>query len=275
MSPKKLTRKEIVQKDVINRTLTETSHWAVENLNYLVGALVVVAVAIAIGIGWQYYSSSRDTEMQSEFADALEMYHAPVGPEQPTDPNQPQVKPKYRYDTATDKYEKALARFQEVSAHYSGSRIGELSQYYTALSENELGRTDEAKKELNDLAQSSSYPAVSNLARNTLAQIAFGDKDFDQAISLYNEILGTPSDNFPRSVIMLRVAEATEATGNLQEALEQYRKITAEFPGSSSATEAAGKIQRIEPRIETADNEFPEASAAESADTQTSDTPKK
>jgi len=274
MSPKKLTRKEIVQKDVINRTLTETSHWAVENLNYLVGALVVVAVAIAIGIGWQYYSTSRDTAMQSAFGDALEMYHAAVGPEQPTNPNQPQVQPKYRYDTETDKYEKALARFQELASRYSGSRVGELSQYYAALSENELGRTDEAKKTLNELAQSSSFPSVSNLARNTLAQIAMGDKDYDQAIGLYNEILDTPSDNFPRSVIMLRVAEATEAKGNLQEALELYRKITAEFPGSGSASEAAGKIQRIEPRIETADTEFPEAAAAESADSQTSETPK-
>jgi tetratricopeptide (TPR) repeat protein len=263
MSPKKLTRKEIVQQDVIRRTLTDTSSWAVENLKYLVGALVVVALAIAIGIGWQYYRGTRNVEMQADFADALAMFHAPVGTEQPPDPNQPQAEPKYRYETATEKYDKALARFQEVASEYSGTRIGTLSQYYAALSENEMGRQEEAGKLLTQLAQEGSYPEVANLARNTLAQLATGDKNYDQAISLYNEILATPSQNFPRSVVMLRVAEALEAKGNLPEALEQYRKITAEFPGSSSASEAAGKIQRIEPRIESGGNEFPEASEAE------------
>ena len=263
MSPKKLTRKEIVQQDVIKRTLTETSYWAVENLKYLVGALVVVALAIAIGIGWQYYRGARSVEMQADFADALAMFHAPVGPEQPPDPNQPQPRPKYRYETATEKYEKAIARFQEVASSYSGTRIGALSEYYSALSENEMGRPEEAAKLLAQLAQEGSYPEVANLARNTLAQLAVGDKDYDKAISLYNEILGTPSQNFPRSVVMLRVAQALEAKGSLQEALEQYRKITAEFPGSGSASEAAGKIQRIEPRVESGSNEFPEASAAE------------
>jgi hypothetical protein len=100
MAAKKLTRKEIVQQDVIRKTLTDTSNWAISNFKLLVGALVVVLATTAGVILWQQYSGSRQAQLQAAFADALEIYHAPVGAEA-TQNQDNAVKPKYTFRPST------------------------------------------------------------------------------------------------------------------------------------------------------------------------------
>ena len=254
MAAKKLTRKEIVQQDVIRKTLTDTSNWAISNFKLLVGALVVVLATTAGVILWQQYSGSRQAQLQAAFADALEIYHAPVGAEA-TQNQDNAVKPKYTFKDDKAKYEKSLSAFQDIASKYSGSRVGDLSEYYAALSMNELGQTAEARSTLESVVSNSRFLQVKDLARNTLADLDLSSGKYDEAITLLKQILDQPSQDFPKEIVMLRLGQTLEKKGDLSAALDEYRKITSEYPGTSSASDASTRIRRLEPRVEQAGNE--------------------
>ncbi len=254
MAAKKLTRKEIVQQDVIRKTLTETSHWAVSNFKLLVGALVAVLAITAGVLIWQNYSGSRQEQLQAAFADALEIYHAPVGSEA-TQTQDNTVKPKYTFKDDQAKYEKSLSAFQGVASKYSGTKIGALAQYYAALSMNELGQNDQARSTLESLIEDSRFVEVKNLARNTLADLDLAADKYDEASRLLQQILDQPSADFPKEIVMLKLAQTLEKQGDLAAALDAYRKITSEYPGTNSASDASTRIKRLEPKVEQAGNE--------------------
>lgn len=251
MAAKRLTRKEIVQQDSIRKTLTETSHWAVEHSRTLVIGVVSVLAILLIGLGWQKYSQSQDDEIQAAFSDALAIYHAPLATPEGEAPPEDQnlLKPKYEFATTTERFEKALAAFNQISEDFSGSRIVDLSRFYAGLSLVELGRNDEAQKQFESLSADSSYPDVRNQALNSLAQLAAGANDPAKAAVYLQQIIDNPSENYPRQIVLARIGEALEASGDLQGALDRYRQITSEFVGTNAATAAQEQISRLEARL--------------------------
>ena len=262
MAAKKLTRKEIVQQDVIRKTLTDTSHWAVSNFKLLVGGLVAVLAITAGILLWQEYSGSRQEQLQSRFADALDLFHAPVGAD--ADASQDNtIKPKYTFKDDKTKYEKSLSAFQDLADQYSGTKIGSLARYYAALSMNELGQADQARKALQSVVADSRFIEVKDLARNTLADLDLADEKYDDAIALLRQILDQPSEDFPKEIVLLKLGQILEKQGDLAAALEEYRKVTTEYPGTNTASEASTRIRRLEPRVGQSGAEEAAAAPAE------------
>ena len=118
----KLTRKEIVQQDVIRKTLTAISAWLVKNRVYIIGAIAAFIVLVGITYLVQQFLSSRSEEMQGEFSDALAVFHAPLDSDFEEIPAEQQFPTKYRYASETERYETALTRFQELAEKYDGNR---------------------------------------------------------------------------------------------------------------------------------------------------------
>lgn len=254
MVRRRLTRKEIVKEDPIRKALENTSAWLFEHRSLLVGVLGVVVVAVAASYLWDTYSVSRSEEVQSVFADALDIYHAPVGekpaPEEPTDQQSPEPPEKYRFATSKAKHEKALEAFQNISKTYSGQKLGALARYYTGLSLMELDRTGEAQTELAAVVSESGYPEIKNLARNSLSRLEASKGNHNEAARLLEEILNEPSPNFPEQVVLLRLARTYELTGQNEQALERYRQVTSQYDGTQYATEAETRIRQLEPDSE-------------------------
>lgn len=262
MAAKRLTRKEIVQQDAIGKTLTETSHWAVENIKYIVAAAAIVILVALATFVWRTYSESRNAELQTAFGDALAMYHAPIvtpeeasetaedGQEAEAEQQGPTAEDlaKYKFATEEEKFQKALAAFEDIAERFGGSRLGDLAVFYAALSQNELGQTEAGSQGLKDLVSRSSYADVRNLARNSMAQTAYEAGDVAGSIQLLGEILNDDAANFPKQIILMRLAQTYEAQGDLQSALENYRRVTAEFEGTPSANQAASKVTDLETR---------------------------
>jgi TolA-binding protein len=249
----KLTRKEIIQQDIIRRTLTAISAWLLKNRVYIIGVFAAFVLLIGITYLVQQYLGSRTAEMQAEFSDALAVFHAPVDSDQPNSPqeNSQDFPTKYRYATETERYETALSRFQELAEKFKGSRVGNFAHYYVGLSQLELEREADAKTTFESITSDSVDVDIRNLARNSLAQIAMGSSDFESAIQLYQQILDQPSRNLPEQIVRIRLGDALEGTGQLEQALEQFRKVTTDYAGTSVASEAQDRIRRIEPRIQS------------------------
>ena len=251
MAAKKMTRKEIVQEDAIRRTLTDTSHWAVENIRLLLAAGGVILVA---GIGfliWQDVAESRQERMQAAFAEALETYHASVeGEATERGPAEAPVadQPEYEFDSAEERYSAALEAFQKVYDDYKGNRIGDLAGYYAGLSMLQLEQSEAAVTQLEEVIADTAYLDIRNFARNARAQAAISRNNYQEARDVLNAILEEPSENFPRELILMRLAQTLEASGDVEGALERYRQVTNEFAGSSLAGDAQMKVRQLEIR---------------------------
>ena len=92
-----------------------------------------------------------------------------------------------------------------------------------------------------------------------LADLDLADGKYDDAMALLRQILDQPSQDFPKEIVMLKLGRILERKGDLSAALEEYRKVTSEFPGTNSASDASTRIRRIEPRVEQAGSETPKA----------------
>jgi len=259
----KLTRKEIVREDVIRKTLTAVSYWLLKN-RVLVTAAIVAFLLLTGGyyLTSQYLQKQEDAR-QHEFSDALAVYHAPVdtGTED-KDPTQ-QLPTKYRFATETEKQEAALARFRELSEKHQGKKTGYLARYYTGLCLLDLDRREEAKTAFEDVESSSAPAEIRNLARNSLAQMAFDASDYETVIGLFRRILEEQTRNVPAQMVRLALGRALELTGQLESALEEYRTVSTEYAGTSASSEAQARIRKLEPRLsrqnEDAGEEVPAA----------------
>jgi predicted negative regulator of RcsB-dependent stress response len=264
LAAKRLTRKEIVRQDVIQQTLTETSSWLVRNLSYIFAIVAIVLVTILAGYLWRTYQQSVEAELQTKFSDALAKYHASVTEEediQSPDQASPEASqapsPKYEFATAGERSEQALSAFRELSEEYSGMRLGVLSSYYVGLTLVDQNELEEAKTVLSSLVAESEFADISNLARNVLVQVAVSEGDDEEAIRLLREILEKPSPNFPQQMILMRLAQNQEATGDYEAALGNYKRISAEYAGSSFATKAQARIDYLEIRGVSVEEENP------------------
>ena len=84
MTPKRLTRKEIVQADRIQTSLTQIYEWIVRNSRLLIASVVLLLITVLGSYIWKSYQQNRLAELQIEFAEALKIYHSP-SVENPTD----------------------------------------------------------------------------------------------------------------------------------------------------------------------------------------------
>lgn len=251
---RRLTRKEIVQEDRIYSVLSGLSQWAVVNRTPLVMGSGIVVVSLLGFYLWQGYRESSNQEAQKLFAEALDTYHAPVkelapdpdsesdGQDQP-----PAPPPEYRFDTVAERRDAAEMAFEKISDGYSGTRLGFFSRYYLGL----IGRQNEdagaARQHLKWVVDNSGDSDVRNLSRNVLADIALGEEKHEEALTYLQQLLGDPTPQVPEQTVLMRLARTHEALGNIEQALENYRKITNDYPTSSQADEAQSEIDRLEP----------------------------
>jgi TolA-binding protein len=236
-----------------------------ENRSLIVVGLGAVVLAVVIGYFVRGYLGSRNQEMQTAFSDALLIYHATTD-EDPEDPAAGEESPsieKYHFATRTERYERALEAFQKISSDYAGAAIADFSSYYTSLCLIELDRKDKARSNLETLVQNSAHSTARSLARSTLAQLTAAAGEYEVAAELLAEILGETSTNVPKQIVLLRLAKAQESAGNLEEALNTFRRVNSEYPGTPSATEAQSQMRRLELQTGKAEEE-PSSTEAES-----------
>lgn len=250
MSPKRLTRKEIVQKNAIERTLTAISNWGFNNLTLLAFGLLGLLLLVGGFYGWRYYSETRDSHVQQAFGDALLKLHAPVVESVQEEALEPDLENPYRYSTPQERSQAAYEAFSEIAAEHSGHRLGAIARYYTGIIALDDGRSEEARKILLEVIESARSEQVRNLARSALAQIYSGEANYAEANELLEAIAASDAAAFPQQLILGRLAANYEAMGDLPAALEMYRRILDEFPTSNLAQEALTKISELERYVE-------------------------
>lgn len=259
MAAKRLTKKEIVQQNVVERSLTAISDWGMDNLKLLAFALLGLLLLVGGFYGWRAYSDARDSQVQQAFGDALLKLHAPVVESAEEEAPEPSPENPYRFSTSQERNREASEAFSEIASDHSGHRLGALARYYTGLIALDDGRPEEAREILAEVIESARSEQVRNLARSALAQIYSGEASYSEANELLEAIEASDATAFPKQTVLGRLAANYEAMGDLPRALELYRRILDEYPTSSLAQQALDKISELERFVET---EAPESEAS-------------
>lgn len=83
-------------------------------------------------------------------------------------------------------------------------------------------------------------------AQDLLAQVSALERDYDQAIALFNEIEEEKPKAYSLDAVLFHKAETYEAKGDIEEALALYKKVQEEYPQSYFGFDAAEKARKIE-----------------------------
>jgi FimV-like protein len=83
-------------------------------------------------------------------------------------------------------------------------------------------------------------------AQDMLAQIYFGNKEYDKAIAIYKSIEEEEQKDYAPDAILFHLAEAHEGKGELDAALELYKKVQADYSQTFYGFDASKKVSELE-----------------------------
>ncbi len=246
----KLTRKEIVREDTFHASIRNTyESLATHKQKILVGVGLVIVASVGL-FTWEYFQSKWDSESRYAFNQALETYHAPVVTTAEPSANPPQdgsldSPAPLRFQSENEKYSRALKEFSELSKRRGSRQTKLLSQYYVGLSQEKLGKTDDAIKTLETIKSKFSDPRYSFLVKKTLAGIYEIKGELNSAIKINTELLNDMKSSYPKDEILMALGRSFEAQNNKEEAIKKYSQLAKEYPSSQNQREANDRLAKL------------------------------
>jgi tetratricopeptide (TPR) repeat protein len=234
--------KRQIKQDELVSGFQQASQWTVAHGPEVKVTVVIVAIVALAAFGFTTYVGHRRSAAESAFSAALDTFHAPVKAELPEGSEAP---PGPVFTSAAEKNRKAAAEFDDVARKYGSVDAGRRAAYYAALARIELGEYDAAEKALNELAGRREDPLQSSLARLSLADLHRRRGQLDKAIEDYRRIVDDSAFVLPRDHALLELAATLEAAKRPAEAGAAYRRIVEEFPGSVYAAEARRRADHL------------------------------
>jgi len=212
----------------IEETLSKTEQYIEDNqksLMIIVGAIVVV---IALFIGYQnLYIAPMEKEAQAEMFMA-ELYFQ-----------------KDSFNLALNGDGQYLG-FLDIADEYSGTKAGQLANYYAGLSYLNTGDFENAIEYLGDF--SSDDIILSSLALGCIGDAYMELGDTDNALSYYEDAASYTDNEFTTPRYMLKQAMIHEGNGDYADALALYKEIEADYKSSREGNGIEKYIARAENR---------------------------
>ncbi|MGQ0541191.1 MAG: hypothetical protein ACT4O9_04980 [Blastocatellia bacterium] len=216
------------------------------NILYGLGALAALGVIVWVFMAW---SGRSNEEAQTALGKAIETSQAQI-----TETPPPAGSTQKTFKTEKERAEAAIAEFTAVTEKHGGA-VGEKAKYLAAVTRISIDRPV-AVQELEGLSKSGSD--VGKLAKFALAQTKAGDGKYDEAVALYQELLGMNDPIVAKDTISFELAGLYEKQGKKQEAVDTLFGIvkTASeakdldgkaVPLSSTAMSAKDKLTELDP----------------------------
>lgn len=83
-------------------------------------------------------------------------------------------------------------------------------------------------------------------AQDMLAQVFLRDKEYDRAIAIYKTIEEEDQKDYALDAVLFHMAEAHEGKGELDKALELYKRVQDEYSQTFYGYDAAKKVTELE-----------------------------
>ena len=224
MARKKLTRRELVQKDEITSTLEQVTTFAVENRKPLLTIVAVIVVAATVLVGWNIFAANREANAQSALSEVIRLY---------TDTTLAE---------GEERFQATLTEAQRVQAEYPNQTAAQIAQYYAALSHKGLGNSSEAVRLLRELIDSGDE-TIRQVARYALAESYKSNEEFENAITVYRELVD--SDGYSKGAVLYELGRLHETISKPDEARDYYQSLVGEYPDSPFRVDADRALKRL------------------------------
>ena len=213
----------------IEETLSRTEQYIEKNQENLVRIVLGTVVIIALFMGYQkFYIAPMEKEAQADMFMA-ELYFE-----------------KDSFNLALTGEDNIFIGFIDIADEYSGTKAGELANYYAGLSYLNTGDFENAIEYLDDF--SSDDIILSSLALGCIGDAYMELEDADNALSYYEDAASYTDNEFTTPRYMLKQAMIHESNGNYADALALYKGIEADYKSSREGNGIEKYIARAENR---------------------------
>jgi predicted negative regulator of RcsB-dependent stress response len=219
-----MTRHELKTQDEITTTLQKVIEFAEARQKELLmggGALLVIVLAVT---GWSYYSSSRNASAQAQLADVMAAF------------NDPAVK------SDKERYEKTIDEAQKTTSRYGSLPAGIIAKYYMGLSQDGLGDSANAEKNLQEVI------ARGDANTRPVAQFALGEVfkhrgEFQKAIDILKPL--HDSGAYSKAAVALELGKVYEANKQPDQAKGYYNEVITDLSDSPFKADAEAGLKRM------------------------------
>ncbi len=204
------------------------------NILYGIAAAVVLGLVIWIIYSW---SGRTSAEAQTALGKAIEISQAPISETPPIAGSNQKT-----YKTIRERSEAAIAEFQGVADKFGGP-ASDKAKYFIAVNRLLIDRPA-GTQELEALISHSGE--VGSLSKFALAQVRADDGKTDEAIKLYQDLLGSSDPVIAKETIQFELAKQYEKAGRKEDA------VSVLFDLVKSASEAKDLDGKAVPLTQTA-----------------------
>ena len=210
-----------------------------ENQRVLIAITAVAVAAALIAYGIFFYRSNREKHAGVALATAISTNDSPL-----LAPPGGQAQPGAKYKTEKERSAAAEKQFKDVVNKYSGSDAADVAGLYLARFDAGRGDNATARKLLQEFVSDHPKHFLVGSARYSLYQIRLEMGEAPQIVTEVQAQLAKPADQalLPPDTLLVLLAHAYDAQGQIEKSRDAYRRIATEFPDSPYAIEAQRKI---------------------------------
>ena len=229
-----------VRNDPMIRFYEQAQEWLQDKGRPLViGIGVVVGLILLYTVGTYFFQYRKD-RAAAAFAQAFEVYNAPV--QDPTAVATTAVVGKSYNDEAT-KWQESADAFERLANDYSGYRA--LGRYYAGVSYLHLDNShDKGVNLLEQTAALNDQPS-SDLARLALAEYYATQGNTEKSLALYQQLLN--SANLLKPAIQYAMGRVYEKSGDKQKAIDSYFEAAKADRATGNTSDAEKRLAALAP----------------------------
>jgi predicted negative regulator of RcsB-dependent stress response len=226
----RLSRHELKTQDEITSYLQSFTELLETRKKEVLIAVAVLIVLVAAFVGWRAYSSKRNAAASVQLASAIAAFE--------------------ESNTKQDKagYEKAVAEARKTIETYGSTTAGTIAKYYLAMSQDRLGDTASAEKNLQEVIDHGDS-SIKGVAQFALAHLQSQHGSTAKAIETLTQLYS--SGNYPKSAVAYDLASLYEAGGQQEQAKQYYGKVITDSPDSRFRQESETALKRMGAPIPT------------------------
>jgi tetratricopeptide (TPR) repeat protein len=190
-----------------------------------IGLFVIVGGYIAF---LKFYQEPRELDAQNEIYHAQQLFEA---------------------DSLKQAVEgfAGKAGFLSVAADYSGTKAGEMANYYAGISYLRLGEYENAIRLLDDF--STNDPILGVIAEGSIGDAFLELDQKEEAMDYYKKATSFNSNDFVVPFYLLKAGMLAETMDENEDALEFYQTIKGDFPDARQAADIDRYIARVNAKI--------------------------
>lgn len=193
--------------------------------------LVVVVVVVASSYGVYAWNHKRNQQASNLLSAGLDTVHAPILQAGQTAPANITA-----FANEQARARAAQAQFQKAVDQYGSTESGKIARYYLGLTQVDLNQPKQAESTLQQVI-SSGDATVQALARNALANLYIAEGKTADARKLLQDLAQQNSPMVPRAMALTELAQL-EANSDPAAAATIYKQLSKEYPNTQTAQQA-------------------------------------